>query len=453
MTTSGAPSFDRDDAGYEAARRASVANARTPARHPERIVLVRDADDISAALREAAEQGWQVGIRSGGHSWAGSHLRDGGMLLDLSRMRDWKIDAPARTATAGPGLPSSELTEMLFEHDLAFPTGHCIHPALGGFILQGGFGWNSRSVGPACMSVEAIDVVLADGTQTRTSETEHPDLFWAARGAGPGFFAVATRFHLRLHSRPPAQMSSTIVYPAELLDEVMTWAHAVGPDVPSTIELMVFASRDLLGHPGPGLQVLAPVLADSEEQAREGLAFLDAAPFRSKSIVAECHVTTDVRELVQHSAAFYPAGHRYAVDNMWTHAGAEELLPGYRRIVQTLPEPPSHMMWMNWRPNVGPERPDMAFSLEDETYLGLYGIWTDPTQDHRFDTWAEERMHELEPFASGIQLADENLGRRAQPFMSAASMVRLDRLRARYDPEGRFHSWMGRSDHDQIGAA
>jgi FAD/FMN-containing dehydrogenase len=444
MTTTAALTFDRDDPGYESARRAAVANARTPDRRPDRIVLVRDADDISAALREAGDRGWRVGIRSGGHSWAGSHLRDGGLLLDVSLLRGFEVDAGARMATAGPGLSGSVFTQALFEHGLAFPTGHCVNPCLGGFILQGGFGWNSRAIGPSCMSVEAMDVVLADGEQTRISETEHPDLFWAARGSGPGFFAVVTRFHLRLHPRPAAQMSSAIVYPPELVDEVMTWAHAVGPDVPATIELMVFMRRELMGHPGPGLMVLAPVLADSPEQAREQLAFLDAAPFRDKAIAEDCNVTTDVRELVQHSAEFYPEGHRYAVDNMWTHASAEELLPGYRRILDTLPDGPSHMMWMNWQPQKGPERPDMAFSLEDETYIALYGVWTDPTQDDRFDRWAEERMRELEPFASGVQLADENLARRPQPFVSAASLARLDAVRERYDPQGRFHTWMGR---------
>jgi FAD/FMN-containing dehydrogenase len=436
--------YDRDDPGYEPALRAAVANARTPDRHPDQIVLVRDAGDVSAALQQAARRGWQVGVRSGGHSWTGSHLRDGGLLLDLSLLRGYEINAATRTATAGPGLSGSVFTEALCEHNLAFPTGHCVNPCLGGFILQGGFGWNSRAVGPACMSVEAMDVVLADGTQTRISETEHPDLFWAARGSGPGFFAVVTRFHLRLHQRPPTQMSSAILYPPDLVDEVMTWAHAVGPDVPATIELMVFARRELMGQPGPGLQILAPVLAESEEQAREQLAFLDDAPFRDKAIAADCHVTTDVREMVQHSAEFYPEGHRYAVDNMWTHATAQELLPGYRQIIKTLPDRPSHMMWMNWQPQNAPKRPDMAFSLEDQTYIALYGVWPDPTQDSRFDNWAETRMRELEPFSSGVQLADENLARRPQPFLSTANLTRLDDLRNHYDPEHRFHAWQGR---------
>ena len=92
----------------------------------------------------------QVGVRSGGHSWAGSHLRDGGMLLDLSRLTEISIDAEARTATVRPGVRGSDLAGALRAHDLFFPVGHCQGVALGGYLLQGGFGWLSRIFGPAC---------------------------------------------------------------------------------------------------------------------------------------------------------------------------------------------------------------------------------------------------------------------------------------------------------------
>jgi hypothetical protein len=129
---------------------------------------------------------------------------------------------------------------------------------------------------------------------------------------------------------------------------------------------------------------------------------------------------------------------------MWTHADVEDLLPGYRRIVETLPDRPSHAMWMNWQPATGPERPDMAYSLEDDVYIGIYGVWDDPAEDARFRDWATDRMREMEPLASGVQLADENLSRRPARFVSDAHLQRLDELRARYDPEGIFHTWMGR---------
>ena len=41
-------------------------------------------------------------------------------------------------------------------------------------------------------------------------------------------------------------------------------------------------------------------------------------------------------------------------------------------------------------------------------------------------------------------LADENLGRRPAKFITDPNMARLDKVRSAYDPDGRFHSWMGR---------
>jgi FAD/FMN-containing dehydrogenase len=53
-------------------------------------------------------------------------------------------------------------------------------------------------------------------------------------------------------------------------------------------------------------------------------------------------------------------------------------------------------------------------------------------------------MAAMSNLASGIQLADENLGQRPARFASDEAMVRLDKVRASYDPDGLFHSWMGR---------
>jgi hypothetical protein len=86
----------------------------------------------------------------------------------------------------------------------------------------------------------------------------------------------------------------------------------------------------------------------------------------------------------------------------------------------------------------------MAYSVEDEVYIALYSSWTDPADDDRHARWPGDRMREMQDLATGIQLADENLGARPARFLSDVHLQRLDEIRARYDPEGRFHSWMGR---------
>jgi FAD/FMN-containing dehydrogenase len=433
-------SFRRGDDGYEQARRAAVWNARTPERYPDLIVQAEGEEDVVAAVRLARAEGMRIGVRSGGHSWAGNHLRDGGMLLDVSRLGTLSVDAEAGTAVAGPGARGDEALASFAEHDLFFPAGHCPGVGLGGYLLQGGFGWNGRVHGPACMSVEAIDVVTAAGELVRADADNHPDLFWAARGSGPGFFGAVVRFHLRLHPRPRHVANGVVLYPLEMLEEVFTWAQEVGPEVPRTVELMVFAHRDLEGE--PEVAVGAPALVDSPEEAADALAFLSTCPDqrRAKMVVPNVEVTMrDLYAAVHHS---YPDDNRYAVDNMWTHAPAADLLPGLRRIAETLPAAPSHMLWMNW--GESPVRPEMAYSVEDETYIALYGVWSDPAEDGANLDWVESHMREMEGLASGIQLADENLGRRPARFASDANMARLDEVRAAYDPDGLFHPWMGR---------
>jgi FAD/FMN-containing dehydrogenase len=86
----------------------------------------------------------------------------------------------------------------------------------------------------------------------------------------------------------------------------------------------------------------------------------------------------------------------------------------------------------------------MAYSVEDETYIALYAVWDDAADDGANTAWATDRMREMEGLASGIQLADENLGRRPARFARDESMARLDEVRAAYDPDRLFHPWMGR---------
>lgn len=436
--------FDRGDTGYEAARRASVWNARTPPRFPDRIVVAGSEQDVVDAVRAARADGLRVGVRSGGHSWAGNHLRDGGLLLDLSRLTDVELAADKATATAQPGRKGDELVRMLAEHDRFFPAGHCPGVGLGGYLLQGGFGWNGRVHGPACMSVEAIDVVTADGELIRANATENSDLLWAARGAGPGFFGVVTRFHLRLHARPRVVATAAYAYPLDALEEVFSWAHALGPQLPRELELLLAIRRDEQGE--PEVMVTASMLVDDATEARAGLALLESCPARERAKLAMPYVEGSLGDLYANIRSAYPDAHRYAVDNMWTHAPIEQLLPGLRRIAETLPGAPSHMLWMNWGPGTtpAPARPDMAYSCEDDTYISCYAVWQDPDQDAANVAWATERMRELEPLASGIQLAEENLALRPARFASDASMARLDALRAAWDPDGLFHPWMGR---------
>ena len=188
--------------------------------------------------------------------------------------------------------------------------------------------------------------------------------------------------------------------------------------------------------------VASPVFAQSEEDAAQALAILGTSPVVDKAIVKVPYATTDLTGWYGAVMSNYPSGHRYAADNMWTSASAEELLPGIHGIIDTMPPPPSHFLMFNWSPTAA--RQDLFYGLEDEINLALYAVWEDPANDDRYSSWPGSNMAAMSHLSSGVGLADENLGRRPAKFATDENMARLDQIRAKYDPDGRFNSWLGR---------
>ena len=434
--------FFRGAQGYEAARRSAVWNGLVPNRFPDVIVQAHDAGDVVTALRYARSNGHQVGVRSGGHSWTASHLRDGGLLLDVSRLDHCTVAPDRLTADVGPGKVASVFAAELDAQGLFFPAGHCEGIRLGGYLLQGGYGWNSSVLGPACESVLGLEVITYDGERIYCDADNHADLYWAARGSGPGFFGVVTSFTLRIYPRPPAWGTCLYMYPIEVADEVFTWARSISPEIDDRVELQIHTARSLpgTGREQPGITIASPVFADTEEEAIKALAPLGSCPVADKAIVNLAYAPTNLANWYTAVMTSYPKGHRYVADSMFTSASAEDLLPGIHRIIETMPPHPSHFIFTGWK--TSQDRVDMVYGLEDEIYLALYTIWQDPADDERYRDWAGSNMAAMSHLATGISLADENLCRRPARFITEANMERLDKVRKAYDPDGRFHSWM-----------
>jgi FAD/FMN-containing dehydrogenase len=167
-------------------------------RHPAIIVRVADTTDIARMIALARETGLELAVRSGGHSNAGHSVTDGGIVLDLSDMRDLQIDVEARTAWVEPGLTAGEYTTAASAYGLATGFGDTGSVGIGGLTLGGGVGYLVRKYGLTIDDLLAADVMTADGELLRVNSESHPDLFWAIRGGG-GNFGVVTRFQFRLH--------------------------------------------------------------------------------------------------------------------------------------------------------------------------------------------------------------------------------------------------------------
>jgi len=184
-----------EESGYEEAR--AIWN-RLAARKPGLIALCTDVRDVQNAVRAACEIGILTAVRCGGHSLAGFSTCDRGLVIDLSRMRQVRVDAEARRAWVAGGCLLGSIDAATQRAGLVFPSGVVSHTGASGLILGGGTGWLTRQFGLSCDNVERFTMVTADGSLVHASARENDDLFWALRGGG-GNFGVVTEFELKLH--------------------------------------------------------------------------------------------------------------------------------------------------------------------------------------------------------------------------------------------------------------
>ncbi|MEU6083496.1 FAD-binding oxidoreductase [Streptomyces sp. NPDC047108] len=440
----------RGDRGYDHAWDGVLWNRFRPQRFPEAIVRAVSERDVPAAVALARSRGLRIAMRAGGHSWCGSPLRDGGMLLDLSRLRRWDIDTASATATVQPGVIGSELAMELMHRELAFPAGHCASVALGGYLLSGGLGWNSGLWGPACASVEEVEVVTAEGETVRCNADEHPDLFWAARGAGPGFFGVVTSFRLRLYPRPSSVMTTLYVLPLAETGPAVRWAVEASHRLPPNVELSFFlgtADPSLAkdGPPPRAVTVSATAFADSDREAAAALEPLRDCPFASRALSRQIAEPTPLDTLYGASSEAWPAEHRYAADTLWSDAPFETLLTRLATAVEAAPTDKA-LVLAPVAP-VGRKREltaDMAFSALGESYVVPFAVWDDPAEDEANIRWLRETMRSVEPLGTGHYIAETDLtadASRARRSYAPEDWDRLQKVRAAYDPQGVFHTY------------
>ena len=183
------------ESGYDDAR--AIWNGMV-ARRPGLLAQCADVTDIQNAVRSASEVGILTAVRCGGHSLAGFSTCDGGLVIDLSRMRNVTVDAEARRARFAGGCLLGSIDSATQKVGLVFPAGVVSHTGASGLILGGGTGWLTRRFGLSCDNVEGFSLVTADGSVARANSRENPDLFWALRGGG-GNFGVVTEFEVKLH--------------------------------------------------------------------------------------------------------------------------------------------------------------------------------------------------------------------------------------------------------------
>lgn len=206
------------DADYKDAIARWAANAERPARV---VAFVKDTTDVSLALKYARDNDLQVAIRCGGHSASGASSAKDGLVVDLSRYFNYAVvDPDTRTARVGGGTLWKTVEEESIKHELATVAGTVNHTGVSGLLLGGGYGFLTGQHSLVVDNLLQATIVTANGTMLTLSDTENADLFWGIRGGGSNF-GICTEFVLRLHPQRPTVFAGMVVYPKEVLSELM----------------------------------------------------------------------------------------------------------------------------------------------------------------------------------------------------------------------------------------
>jgi UDP-N-acetylenolpyruvoylglucosamine reductase len=225
------------------------------------VVQVSSSTDVSKALLFAQEHGLEVAVLGGGHSTSGSSSTEGGLVIDLSKMRKVEVDPDARTIKAQGGTTWQDVDHAAADYNLATVGGTVNHTGVGGLTLGGGYGWLTGKYGLTVDNLLEAEVVLADGRIMQTSETSNADLFWALRGAGQSF-GVVTSFTFRGYGQENPVWGGLMVFPTHALERVIEFANWMLNDTQGQAAMVVG-----IGAPAPArkVSVLTIVFFDGDE--------------------------------------------------------------------------------------------------------------------------------------------------------------------------------------------
>ena len=213
-------------------------------RRPALIARCAGVADVIAAVRFAREHGLLVALRSGGHSYPGLSVCDGGMVIDLGRMKGIRVDPEARTGRAQAGVLLGELDRETQAFGLAVPAGIVTHTGLAGLTLGGGIGWLERKYGLTIDQLLGADVVTTEGELVTASEDENADLLWGLRGGG-GNFGIVTEFEFRLNPVGPIVLAGPVMWAMEDAPQVLRFYREWIADVPEELTTIVTFRRVL----------------------------------------------------------------------------------------------------------------------------------------------------------------------------------------------------------------
>ncbi|WP_456785975.1 FAD-binding oxidoreductase [Cellulomonas sp. P5_C5] len=416
------------DDGYDDARR--VWNGAVD-RRPAVVVRCADADDVRTALLVARESGAPVTVRGGGHDWAGRALGDGGVVLDLSALRDVEVDAGAGVAVAQGGALVGDVVDPAAAHGLGTATAVVRTVGMAGMTLAGGYGGLAGRFGLALDNLLSADVLLPDGTAVVAGPDGDTELLWALRGGG-GNFGIVTAARYRLHPLGPV-LGGMVLFPLEQAVQVLRGYRdliATAPD-----ELTVMAG--FVGGPtGQAAVFVAPTWSGDLDAGEAAVAPL----LRLGTPVAGGVGPMPYPELIRMFEAGAQPGQHYALGTRWLPTLTDDAIEVLAEAASTWPSSSSLLALHHFHGAATRIAPDAtAFALRREHVLAeVIAAWRPPAEAEPNRAWVERVATALAPGAlpGGYPniLGPADAERARLGFGTNAD--RLLAAKRRYDPEG-----------------
>jgi len=425
------------DARYDSARQ--VQNASID-RYPGLIVRCADEADVIRAVHFARDRDLSLAVRSGGHSIAGHGTVDGGLVVDLSKMRGLSLDLTRRVAWAQTGLRAGDYTSQAHMHGLATPFGDTSSVGLGGLTLGGGIGFLVRKHGLTIDNLISVDVVTADGRFLVASADENPDLFWALRGGG-GNFGIATAFQYKLQDVGTI-MGGALFLPAteEVLRGYADYA-AQAPDELTTITFITqapplpFIPTDQ--HGKLVFIILACYVGNLEEGQRV------VAPLRSlgqpiADVLGPMPYPT-LYNFTEPGTVRQPACVRSGYLPTLSDDAIETILDQARNATV-----PHNMIQLRALGGAMARVPadDTAFAHRDKQFiLAILTEWQEAADTETSRAWTKQCWDAIRPYTSGVyaNFLDDEGEERIHEAYPPRTYARLAAIKRRYDPTNVFH--------------
>jgi len=410
-------------------------------RRPAGVAYADDADDVAVAVRVARGLGLAFTVRAGAHSVAGRSVRDGALCIDLRALNAVDVDPVRAIVRVGGGALLGEVDAVTQAHGLAIPAGQISHTGVGGLTLGGGLGWLMRHHGLTIDSLEAADVVLADGGMVRASADENPDLFWALRGGG-GDFGVVTSFEFRAHRVGPTVLAGMLVYPWERAREALRAGRdlAVGAPRELTVFDVVLTAPpqepfppELQGRP---VAIVAVAWSGDPDEGERILAPLREGSAPAADLVGPMPYVA-LQSMLDETA---PAGGNYYDRLHYLSEVGDDFIDTLLESFEDVPTPHAHVMtgWMGGA--VGDVAAgDTAFGHREARALTwIIGSSADEPVGPVAD-WVRRVWDATAPFASGgVYVNALDAGRPVRDAYADEIWERLVEVKRRYDPDGVF---------------